>query len=56
MAAKPFIDLLIQVRTDLRTQKQWALADKIRNDLAELSIVLEDSAEGTEWRYEEPTS
>jgi cysteinyl-tRNA synthetase len=55
MAAKPFIDLLVQIRTDLRSQKQWALADKIRNDLAELSISLEDTAEGTQWRYEEPS-
>ncbi|MBI1297938.1 cysteine--tRNA ligase [bacterium] len=56
VAAKPFIDLLVQVRTDLRTHKQWALADKIRNDLAELSIALEDTPEGTQWRYEESTS
>ena len=56
IAAKPFIDLLVQVRSDLRAQKQWALADKIRNDLAELSIVLEDGPDGTEWRYEEPVS
>jgi cysteinyl-tRNA synthetase len=55
MAAKPFVDLLVQIRTDLRTQKQWALADQIRNRLAELSIVLEDTPEGTQWRYEEPS-
>lgn len=56
VAAKPFIDLLVQVRTDLRTHKQWALADKIRNDLADLSIMLEDTPEGTQWRYEEPSA
>ena len=53
MAAKPFIDLLIQVRTDLRAAKQWALSDKIRHNLGSLSIVLEDSPAGTTWRYEE---
>lgn len=53
MAAKPFIDLLIQVRSDLRTAKQWALSDKIRDSLGSLSIVLEDSPAGTTWRYEE---
>ena len=53
MAAKPFIDLLIQVRSDLRTAKQWALSDKIRDSLGSLSIVLEDSPSGTTWRYEE---
>lgn len=56
VAAKPFIDLLVQVRTDLRAHKQWALADKIRNDLAELSIALEDTPDGTQWRYEEPSA
>jgi cysteinyl-tRNA synthetase len=52
MAAAPFIDLLISVRTDMRTLKQWAAADKIRDQLKELGIVLEDSATGTTWRYE----
>jgi cysteinyl-tRNA synthetase len=54
IAARPFIDLLISIRQELRAQKQWALADKIRNELAQLSVVLEDSPEGTTWRYEEP--
>ncbi|MBX3053461.1 MAG: cysteine--tRNA ligase [Caldilineaceae bacterium] len=53
MAVKPFIDLLIQVRADLRTAKQWALSDKIRDSLGSLSIVLEDGPDGTTWRHEE---
>ncbi|RME64412.1 MAG: cysteine--tRNA ligase [Caldilineae bacterium] len=53
VAAKPFIDLLVSVRNDLRAQKQWALADKIRDSLAELSVVLEDGPDGTTWRFEE---
>jgi len=55
MAAKPFIDLLIQVRADLRAAKQWTLADKIRENLAMLSVVLEDRPDGTTWRYEDQT-
>jgi cysteinyl-tRNA synthetase len=55
VAAKPFIDLLVQVRGDLRTIKQWALADKIRNQLKELGVVMEDSPQGTTWRYERPS-
>jgi len=53
MAAKPFIDLLVQVRSDLRAAKQWALSDKIRDSLGALSIVLEDGPSGSTWRYEE---
>jgi cysteinyl-tRNA synthetase len=52
VAARPFIDLLVTVRGDLRTAKQWALADKIRNDLKGLGVALEDTPEGTIWRFE----
>jgi cysteinyl-tRNA synthetase len=49
-AAGPFIDLLVQLRNDLRTAKQFALADSVRDRLADVGITLEDSAEGTRWR------
>ena len=49
--AAPFIDLLIDVRTELRNIKQWALSDQIRNRLAEAGVVLEDSRDGTTWRW-----
>jgi cysteinyl-tRNA synthetase len=48
--AEPFIDLLVQLRNDLRAAKQFALADSVRDHLADLGITLEDSAEGTRWR------
>ncbi len=38
---KPFVDLLVDVRTEVRAIKQWALADKIRDQLQEMGIVLE---------------
>ena len=50
---KPFVDLLIDVRGDLRQIKEWAMADKIRDGLKEAGIVLEDSRDGTSWRFEE---
>ena len=53
MAAKPFIDLLVQVRADLRAAKQWTSSDKIRESLGTLSVVLEDGPTGSTWRYEE---
>ncbi len=48
--AEPFIDLLMQLRNDLRAAKQFQLADSVRDRLADLGITLEDSAEGTRWR------
>jgi cysteinyl-tRNA synthetase len=50
IAAAPFIELLISLRKDLREQKQYALADRIRSGLGELGIVLEDSPAGTTWK------
>jgi cysteinyl-tRNA synthetase len=47
--AAPYIDLLVQLRNDLRVAKQWALADKVRDGLAASGVQLKDSAEGTTW-------
>ena len=50
LAAAPFIDLLVSVRTDLRTARQFALADQIRDGLAEQGVTLEDGPQGTQWQ------
>ncbi len=47
--AAPFIDLLLEVRQELRTQKLWALSDLVRGKLAELDVVIEDNRDGTTW-------
>ncbi|MCS7220618.1 MAG: cysteine--tRNA ligase [Anaerolineae bacterium] len=47
----PFIRLLVDVRARLRQAKQWQLADAIRDGLAELGVVLEDTPQGTIWRF-----
>ncbi|HEX9092053.1 MAG TPA: DALR domain-containing protein, partial [Anaerolineales bacterium] len=49
--AAAFIQLLIDLRRELRQQKLWALADKIRADLAERGVLLEDTKDGTTWRW-----
>lgn len=49
--AAPFIDLLIEIRKDLRSEKLWALSDKVRDELKELGVVLEDTKEGTTWHW-----
>jgi cysteinyl-tRNA synthetase len=49
--ATAFIELLIELRRELRQQKLWALSDKVRANLAELGVLLEDSKDGTTWRW-----
>jgi cysteinyl-tRNA synthetase len=49
--AAPFIELLIELRRDLRAQKLYAVADQVRVKLTALGVVLEDSKEGTTWRW-----
>ncbi len=44
------MQILIEVRKELRKRKAYDLADQIRNQLAEKGIVLEDTAEGVRWK------
>jgi cysteinyl-tRNA synthetase len=52
LAAQPFIELLVTTRAELRKAKQFALADQIRDGLAQHGIVVEDTPQGTEWQYQ----
>ncbi len=45
------VNALIAERTEARKQKQWALSDQIRDKLKELGVTIEDSKDGTTWRY-----
>jgi cysteinyl-tRNA synthetase len=49
--ATPFIQLLIDLRGEMRQQKLWVLSDKVRTSLAEIGVLLEDSKDGTTWRW-----
>jgi len=43
------MELLIQLRKEAKANKDWATADKIRNDLNELGIEMKDTKDGVEW-------
>ena len=44
------IEKLIEDRNNARKNKDFALADKIRDDLKAKGIVLEDTRQGVKWR------
>jgi len=50
--AEPFIDLLLKLRSTMRKDKLWAYSDLIRDRLKELGVTLEDSKDGTTWRWD----
>ena len=50
--ADAFIDLLVELRQDLRKNKNFDLADQVRQKLAELGVVIEDSPQGSTWHWE----
>ena len=49
--AAPFIELLLDLRKQLRNLKQWELSDAIRDKLLELGVVIEDNKEGSIWHF-----
>lgn len=50
-AAEPFVKLLVDIRAELRSARQWHLADIIRARLGDLGVTIEDTAQGTFWEY-----
>lgn len=43
------IEALIEARTQARKEKNWAESDRIRDQLKDMGIVLEDTAQGVRW-------
>ncbi|MCK8826012.1 cysteine--tRNA ligase [Fuchsiella alkaliacetigena] len=48
----PLIELLLKIRSEAREEQNWDLADQIRDELAELGVKIEDTAQGVEWKLE----
>ena len=53
-SAEPFIQMTVDVRNDLRAGRHFALADKVRDRLAQLGVVVEDKpGGGSTWRMDD---
>ena len=48
--ADGLMEIIIALRQDARVQKNWALADRIRDELKERGVVLEDTPTGVRWK------
>ncbi|MDR0896103.1 MAG: cysteine--tRNA ligase [Prevotellaceae bacterium] len=44
------VDMLLEQRMRAKAAKEWAVSDKIRNDLTALGFEIKDTKEGTEWK------
>jgi len=49
--ADKFIALLVEIRSEMRKQKNWAMSDLIRDRLKELGVAIEDGKDGTTWHW-----
>ncbi|RLF72195.1 MAG: cysteine--tRNA ligase [Thermoplasmata archaeon] len=47
---RELIELLLQIREEMRRERRYEAADRIRDRLRELGIVVEDTKEGPVWR------
>ena len=50
--ADAFIELLLTLRQELRQQKNYELADRVRDELSSLGVVIEDTSQSSTWRWE----
>src|SRR6185369_7585441 len=45
---------LLEARTAARAARDWAASDRLRDELAELGVAVEDTRDGQRWRRLEP--
>jgi len=50
--ADGFIDLLVELRNEMRNQKLWELSDQVRTRLEEMGVIIEDSKAGSTWHWQ----
>ena len=46
------VEYILSIREDAREEQNWNYADKIRDDLEEIGISVNDTPHGVEWEIE----
>ncbi len=52
---QPFVERLLDLRNRWRSQSAWEPADALRQALRDLGVIVEDTPEGTKWRWDRQT-
>lgn len=55
-SADELVDLVLSIRDEARQKKDWELADRLRDALNDLGVVVEDSSGGAAWHWRSPGS
>ncbi|MGH7361617.1 MAG: CysS/YqeB C-terminal domain-containing protein, partial [Candidatus Methylomirabilales bacterium] len=50
-ALREKVEALVKARSDARGRRDWAGADRLRDELAQLGVVVEDGPEVTIWKW-----
>lgn len=50
---KDLVNYILDIRENARNNKDWELADKIRDDLRDMGIEIKDTPDGVEWELKE---
>ena len=48
----PLVEMLLEMRTTAKANKDWTTADRIRDRLAEIGIRVKDRKDGYDWEIE----
>jgi len=51
--ADELMEIILKLRHDAKTEKNWSLADTIRNQLTEIGILIKDTKDGVTWEIEQ---
>lgn len=43
------VDILLNIRLEAKRQKNWAMSDRIRNELTDLGFIIKDTKDVSEW-------
>ena len=45
----PLVEMLLEMRTEAKARKDWAMSDRIRDELARIGIEVKDRKDGYDW-------